>query len=248
MRMFVVGFVALATAISFNALYMQEAPRHIAGVSSSPIKEQSTATAALSETPTQPAQQDQAAAVTEIAAVSPTVTSQEPATPVVAPPAVTTVAPPAPETPPAPTPLAKSIQRELTARGYTPGRTDGVLALESRMAIIAYEFDNKMPISGEASEQVLKALIFEKASGVAKKAKASSDHFERRRDVVEQVQQMLAQLGYTSGPVDGHLDDKTREAIRKFETDRNLKPTGKLTERVLLEMVIVVGHPLVTSS
>jgi peptidoglycan hydrolase-like protein with peptidoglycan-binding domain len=241
MRMFLAGFMTLATAISFNALYMQEAPRHIAGVSSSPVKEQSTSTAALSDTP---AQQDKA--VTEIASVTPAVTPQEPTTPAATAPTAPSVAV---ETPPAPTPLVKSVQRELAVRGYASGRTDGVLTLESRMAIIAYEFDGKLPISGDASEQVLKALIFEKASGITRKAKAgSADRFERRRDVIEQVQQMLAQLGYTSGPIDGQLDDKTRDAIRKFETDRNLKPTGHLTERVLLEMVIVIGHPLVTSS
>ena len=36
---------------------------------------------------------------------------------------------------------------------------------------------------------------------------------------------------------------RTREAIRKFESDRHLQAEGRLTERVLLEMVIVTGRP-----
>jgi peptidoglycan hydrolase-like protein with peptidoglycan-binding domain len=102
-----------------------------------------------------------------------------------------------------------------------------------------------MPLSGEPSESVLKALIFAKASSMScgsKKGRAK--RFEHRRDVIKQVQQMLARLGYTSGPINGRLDAKTREAIRKFEADRNLKAAGRLTPRVLLEMVIVSGHPL----
>jgi peptidoglycan hydrolase-like protein with peptidoglycan-binding domain len=51
-------------------------------------------------------------------------------------------------------------------------------------------------------------------------------------------------MHYRSGPADGRFDAETREAIRKFESDRRLQAAGRLTERVLLELVIVTGRPL----
>jgi peptidoglycan hydrolase-like protein with peptidoglycan-binding domain len=141
----------------------------------------------------------------------------------------------------------KNIQRELGERGYFSGKQDGVLTRECRMAILAYEFDENMPLSGEASEAVLKALIFARAAGITAKP-GVAERFERSKGLIEQVQQMLAQYGYTSGPVNGELDARTRDAIKRFESDRHLEAAGHLSERVLLEMVIVAGQPFPASS
>lgn len=230
MRLFVVAFLALAAATSINAIYMQDASRRTAATAkgTAPAKDTAarpaTATAALPEGQVPPPGTGQPA---HAAAV------QEPA-------------PRQPEQLPAPQPRVRSIQRELVLRGYNPGRQDGVLSSETRASILAYEFDERLPLTGDATDGVLKALIFAKAMGKAKIG--APDRFEHRREVIEQVQQMLAQLGYTAGPVDGRLDPRLREAIRKFEADRHLKPTGRLNERVLLEMVIVTGKPFAASS
>ena len=229
MRLFVVAFLALAATTSINALYMQDAPRRTAATvkGAAPAKDvpgrPSAATAALPE-------EDARAGGNQPANAA----------------AVHEAAPRQAEPLPEPHPRVKAIQRELSLRGYNPGRQDGVLAPESRAAILAYEFDERMPLAGEATEALLKTLIFAKAAG--KTRIGAVDRFEHRRDIIEQVQQMLAQLGYTSGPADGRLDARMREAIRKFEADRHLKPSGRLTERVLLEMVIVAGRPFAAAS
>ena len=41
-----------------------------------------------------------------------------------------------------------------------------------------------------------------------------------------EVQTILNRLGYETGPVDGELNDATREALRKFQADAGLEPTG----------------------
>lgn len=263
MRLFIAVFAALATATSINALYLQEAPRHIAGVRTvtqpEPVKvatvEPSAAVVETASTPNPPTasitETPKAASAENLAPSD--AQPQQPATAVVHQP----IAPPAPRVPPAvpevlppPVPLVKSIQRELTARGYAAARNDGVLSHDTRAAIIAYEFDENMPVTGEASESVLKALIFAKASGTPSKAKgASAGRFEQRGDIVGAVQQTLVKYGYISGPADGQLDDRTRDGIRKFEEERGMKqPSGHLTERLLLEMVIVTGRPLAANS
>ena len=52
----------------------------------------------------------------------------------------------------------KAIQRELNLRGYA-GKPRPEPSVFTRAAIIAYEFDENMPLTGEPSEALLKSLI-----------------------------------------------------------------------------------------
>ncbi len=56
------------------------------------------------------------------------------------------------------------------------------------------------------------------------------------------VQEGLARLGYSPGPLDGVLGAQTREAIRKFEQDRNLAQTGAITEELVREVTRVMAN------
>jgi peptidoglycan hydrolase-like protein with peptidoglycan-binding domain len=167
----------------------------------------------------------------------------------VAPPPVQTETPrPQPETkpaePPQPSPLLRSIQKKLAQFGQKTLPQDGLPSPETRAAILAVEFEQGRPLSGEPAEPILSALYFLEASG--RNRLPSVERFERDQALVQEVQDLLAKLGYTPGPVDGHLDGKTRDAIKKFETDRSLKAGGRLTERVLLEMVKERGKPFLS--
>jgi peptidoglycan hydrolase-like protein with peptidoglycan-binding domain len=234
MRLCVVVFLTVAAAISINALYLQDAPR-IAGVAmqtpapsaDAPISS-AAATASLPKS---------ALAASAASRAETTVAMAE---------AVARPAPVRTATKPAPAKLVKAIQRELSDRGYAVGADNGVLGLQTRAAIIAYEFDEQMPLTGDPSEAVLKSLIFGQAT--KKGGPGTAERFERRRRLVAEVQEALAEMRYRSGPADGHLDAATREAIRKFEGDRRLQAGGRLTERVLLELVIVTGRPLNSNS
>ena len=53
---------------------------------------------------------------------------------------------------------------------------------------------------------------------------------------VSTVQKGLERLGYSPGPQDGVLGDRTRDAIRKFEQDRNWEQTGTITEELAQEI------------
>lgn len=47
---------------------------------------------------------------------------------------------------------------------------------------------------------------------------------------VRDIQRMLKGLGYQPGPIDGIPGPRTREAIRAFETESGLQPTGEATD------------------
>ena len=55
---------------------------------------------------------------------------------------------------------------------------------------------------------------------------------------VRRVQIALSALGFDAGPADGMLGDKTREAIRAFETYRGLDKTGAVNARLARELGI----------
>lgn len=252
MRLFLVVFLSVAAAIAVNALYLQHAPSLAVATVQEPPRhvnvEQAAPTAALPK---------QDPIVSESAAVSVRQAEAGPGRGAGAIESATRsggtdegaprgarasdARPSQPSTPP-PARLVRAIQRELQARGYAGEAATGMLSVGTRAAILAYEFDEGMPLTGEASEAILKSLIFGRVEG--KTAPGSSARFEERRALIAKVQEMLAAMGYASGPADGRLDAKTRDAIRRFESDRNLTAQGRLTERVLLEMVIVAGRPI----
>ncbi len=228
LRLLFVAFAALATAISFNALYRQEAQRlagsAIAVPAEGPEQLAGSATASLPKDGRIASERKESEQRLSARSPAPAETAEHTAAPT------------------APPRLIQAIQRELTRRGYDPGPVNGDLGLETRSAIIAYEFDEGMPLRGEPTEAILKSLIFGAVNANA--APGPPVRFERHSALIAEVQNALAAMGYSSGPIDGRLDERTREAIRKFESDRGLDARGRVTARLLLEMVIMTGRPL----
>ena len=253
MRMFLIVFLSIAAAIAVNALYLQHAPRLVVtGVQEPPLQataEPVAPTTALPKSDPLAPEATGAAPAPEHPAeadLRPAEAAPEPAAEAPAPrPVRPSAAPPSRPSPPAPPRVIKAIQRELQFRGYMDEPATGTLGPVTRAAILSYEFDEGLPLAGEANEAILKSLIFGRVEGKA--GPGPAERFEERRALVSQVQAMLAAMGYAAGPPDGRLDAKTRDAIRQFESDRHLSARGRLTERVLLEMVIVAGRPIVVN-
>jgi peptidoglycan hydrolase-like protein with peptidoglycan-binding domain len=237
MRLLVAAFLAIATAISVNALYFQTPPVSAAREAATVAQKLKTpdliaqaadgskalTTSALPEK--RPARQEKDAQNISQAAGS-------------ARPSMIIKAEPQPIT------LVRAIQKKLQHFGYRNLPQDGIAGLETRAAILATEFEQGLPLSGEPADTVLSALYFLEASGRTRLP--ASDRFERDARLVKDVQDLLAKLGYTSGPISGKFDAWTRDAVRKFENDRRLNADGRLTERILLEMVIEKGEPLLS--
>jgi hypothetical protein len=64
------------------------------------------------------------------------------------------------------------------------------------------------------------------------------------RSRVMAVQRALSEYGYGQIKPSGVFDEPTSAAIAKFEGDRKLPVTGRLSDRLLSELAAMTGHPI----
>jgi peptidoglycan hydrolase-like protein with peptidoglycan-binding domain len=185
------------------------------------------------------------------ASVLPTGRSPDVPLPAPKPVAVTTNLPPLPAKA-APQQLVTAIQRELAARGYARGPVDGKLGDETRRAIAAFEKEHGLPITGAPSDDLLRRILLGEAVTPAASTGSVMSGAPRAKPVlpasddatVKQVQQILADLGYAPGPVDGTMGDETQRAVSAFQRDRKIAQNGRITAELLREIKRVTGRDL----
>jgi peptidoglycan hydrolase-like protein with peptidoglycan-binding domain len=242
-RLVFLAFLALTGTIIYNALYLQDqhgpatisasqSPKVIAGPSVPSLPSPSPARYAAPAAPLDPV---------ETAKLPPASTDLPPPPP----PSVEVEAPEL---------LVKAVQRELATRGYDVGPADGKLNDKTRAAISAYEGHEGLPVTGKASDDLLRHILLgdsaapaaatvsvEAGNDATAPAKAKADN---ANPSVKAVQQVLADLGYAPGPVDGAMGASTTHAIVAFQHDRKIRETGKITPELLRELKRVTGRDL----
>jgi len=125
------------------------------------------------------------------------------------------------------------LQQELSAHGYRPGPVDGHLGGATRSAIRAYQRDAGLVVDGIASKELLDHMKF-----ALPKVNARRDVYTGpSRELVTDVQLLLAERGYFRGDVDGRAGPRTREAIRRFQADAKLPVTGIVDQRLKGELI-----------
>ena len=129
----------------------------------------------------------------------------------------------------------QAIQKNLSRLGYHPGPVDGTPGILTRASIMAFEYDNRLAVTGMPREAVLKRILA--AKPVKRPRKTLNLAYETNaREVVLWVQQRLAEWGYSPGELDGLMGEATYTAIRRFEKDRFLQPTGRISGRLVQEI------------
>lgn len=129
---------------------------------------------------------------------------------------------------------ALEVQRELTALGYRPGPIDGSVRLMTKAAVMAYEYDNGLPLTGVADTRQLERLLLGLGNYTsAGSGRAGLPVTDEAKRVMQTVQQSLKQLSYDPGAVDGTFTAETERAIRNFEIDTNLPETGRVSGRLI---------------
>jgi peptidoglycan hydrolase-like protein with peptidoglycan-binding domain len=212
-RLLFLAFVGLTGSIIYNALYLQE----------------------LHGT----------AAVTASGQVVPTPDRRPPIEVIKLPP-VSTDLPPLEAEEGGPQLLVRAVQRELATRGFDVGPEDGKPSDKTRAAISAYQKGRGLPVTGVATDGLLRHILLGASvqPGGATGSVAGNTVSGKAKDglSVKAVQQVLADLGYAPGPVDGALGDATTRAISAFQRDRKMAETGRITPELMRELKRVTGR------
>ena len=113
------------------------------------------------------------------------------------------------------------IQTALTELGYYTGPIDGQMNDEFMAAVAAFQTDNGLEPTGELDAATIAAI-----------QEALADNPILTATITE-VQQLLTELGYYAGPVDGLWSEALSDAIKAFQTDLGVEPTGILDAATL---------------
>lgn len=142
----------------------------------------------------------------------------------------------------------RAVQRELQARGYEAGTVDGVPGLITRASILAYEYDHGLPMTGEASERLLKQFLLGELQPAATPpaTTVATERSPQAEQVIRTVQQSLANAGYAVGKPDGRMGEETVRAIREFETDQGLPETGRVSGQLVARLARLAGQGRLT--
>ena len=133
-----------------------------------------------------------------------------------------------------------AIQRKLAENDYDPGPADGVLGVMTRASIMAYQHDHGLRVTGIASERLLKRMILGESIGDNDLAVSSAVPQETAA-LVKAVQKVLTDLKYELGPADGIFGAATRRAIESFERDHKLAVKGRISAKLLKEIMQTSG-------
>ena len=140
------------------------------------------------------------------------------------------------------------IQRELARRGFYDGAADGIYGLKTDAAIRDFEQVAGLRASAEPNEALLQSIV---DSPVKAKPAAAAP---RKNDPIANllvvdprimaVQRALSSYGYGQIKATGVYDPETRVAIERFERERKLPITGRMSDRLARELSALTGRPL----
>jgi len=133
--------------------------------------------------------------------------------------------------------LVKKTENRLLALGYEPGPVDGVLDSKSVAAIKAFQRDNGLAVTGQASDTLLTDLRGTKTTALAR---ATTQAPTASSSVIKQIESDLAEKGYPVGPIDGVMDAQTSAAISTYQRHAGLVQNG-LASQALLDNIRTSG-------
>ena len=127
----------------------------------------------------------------------------------------------------------RSAQATLRNRNYYNGPINGVMNQATRDAIQRFQHDRNIVNSGELDIATARALGIpvEAAGPPAQTVFASTDS-------IRFAQMNLRDRGYYTGPINGVMNEATRNAIRQLQRERNLGMNGELDLRTARELGI----------
>lgn len=131
--------------------------------------------------------------------------------------------------------VTAELQRELNALGYDAGPTDGLMGARTRAAIEGYQRDRGLLVDGQPSASLLEHVRASARAAAATRAPPPAAA-EAEVEVVVAIQSELRRRGYQVPAVSGQLDEATRSAIRRYQSERRLEVDGEATPALLADL------------
>lgn len=126
------------------------------------------------------------------------------------------------------------LQTLLTQLGYYTGRISGNIGDLTREAIMNFQKDKGLQVTGKADSATLEAAKKAQSAGDKTTAAPSTtakpttgESTTAASAGVKELQERLKALGYYSAQITGNIGPKTEEAIKKFQKAKGLTVTGK---------------------
>ncbi len=112
-----------------------------------------------------------------------------------------------------------ALQTSLKTAGYYEGKVDGVYGPDTVKAVEKLQTDAGLPVTG---------LVDRATSAALDEAVARESGSAAEQDTIEatSVQTTLKLAGYWPGPIDGKWTPELTAALKEFQTDLGVKPTG----------------------
>lgn len=131
-----------------------------------------------------------------------------------------------------------ALQQSLLDAGYYDGEVDGVYGPATVDAIETLQQAHGLPITGtvdQATDAALQSDLAAKGEVIAQQSVTST----------AAVQQTLKLAGFWDGPVDGEWTNALTEALKEFQTQLKVKPTGTVDAATIaaLEQAIAEAAP-----
>jgi len=114
----------------------------------------------------------------------------------------------------------KQLQQILSNLGYNLGSIDGIFGPKTDSAVRAFQSAHKIVVDGIVGNNTWTAL------DGAQKTPHSTLRSGNTGAEVKQLQQILSNLGYNPGPIDGIFGPKTDSAVRAFQAAHKIVVDG----------------------
>jgi peptidoglycan hydrolase-like protein with peptidoglycan-binding domain len=136
--------------------------------------------------------------------------------------------------------LIADTQRALADSNYYDGPVDGRLGPQTRAAISSFEMKIGLIPTGQPTPRLLQQI----RRGYPPVAEpASTGSIGASDPKLKRIQSALNDIGYGPIPEDGRDGAKTAAAIRHFEVDNKLPPTGRASDALAAKLVLIGAMP-----